>query len=73
MFFTDTGLTPLHMKPKVERAYMDGSNRVSLFTGHGDHMHSPTGIVLDAVNSRIYWCDNRLDYIHTADYNGHNR
>lgn len=62
MFFTNEKL--------IERASMDGSQRIVIVTGHS---YQITSIVADAVNNRIYWCDPKMDLIETARYDGSDR
>ena len=53
--------------PRIERAYMDGSNRKDLVT---TKLGWPGGITLDLVSKRVYWVDSRFDYIETVTYDG---
>jgi len=62
MFFTDTGYISENMK--LERAYMDGSNRVELVK---NRLGMPTGITLDIVTRRVYWADSHFDLVETVD------
>ncbi|XP_069081387.1 low-density lipoprotein receptor-related protein 2 [Pleurodeles waltl] len=54
-------------EPKLERAFMDGTNRQDLIK---TKLGWPAGITLDIVAKRVYWADNRYDYIETATYDG---
>ena len=65
MFWTDWGEIP-----KVERASMDGKDRVVVIdTGLGE----PYGITVDYEFNRIYWTDNGEDRIEFSDYDGGGR
>lgn len=66
MFYTDA----YPNAAKVARAYMDGTNHISLVT---DSIRSPSGITVDILKKRVYWVDNQLDYIETVDYSGRDR
>lgn len=55
---------------KLERAFMDGSNRVELVKSR---LGTPTGITLDIVNRRVYWSDSHFDTVETVTYSGLNR
>ncbi|MBN3296498.1 LRP2 protein, partial [Amia calva] len=68
MFFTD--IIGVDNKPKLERAYMDGSSRVDLVK---TKLGAPAGISLDIVTKRVYWVDSHFDYIETVTYNGLDR
>lgn len=68
MFFTDMGIS--NQQTKLERAFMDGSNRVELVKrGLG----TPTGITLDIVTKRVYWSDSHFDTVETVTYRGLDR
>lgn len=68
MFFTDKGTGNEQMK--LERAFMDGSNRFELVKGR---LGTPTGITLDIVTQRVYWSDSHFDTVETVTYNGLDR
>lgn len=68
MFFTDMGHDSEQMK--LERAFMDGSNRLELVK---DRLGSPTGITLDIVTQRVYWSDSHFDTVETVTYSGLDR
>lgn len=68
MFFTDMGVSKQQVK--LERAFMDGSNRVELVRGR---LGTPTGITLDIVTKRVYWSDSHFDTVETVTYNGLDR
>lgn len=65
IFWTDWGESP-----KIERAAMDGSDRVALLN---DSVVWPNGITIDYDASLIYWGDGKLDNIGFMDLNGENR
>lgn len=68
MFFTDMGYANENMK--LERAYMDGSNRIELVK---NRLGTPMGITLDIVNKRVYWSDSHFDTVETVTYHGLDR
>jgi len=55
MFWTDWG-----REPRVERADMDGSNRLSLVT---HNLGWPNCITIDKETSRIIWVDAKTEVI----------
>lgn len=55
---------------RLERAFMDGSNRVELVK---NRLGIPMGITLDIVNKRIYWSDSHFDTVETVTYHGLDR
>ncbi|XP_043497943.1 low-density lipoprotein receptor-related protein 2 isoform X2 [Polistes fuscatus] len=55
---------------QVLRANMDGT---SAFPIVSEAAYKVSGIAVDTITRRIYWCDALLDYIETADYYGRNR
>ncbi|XP_049818680.1 low-density lipoprotein receptor-related protein 2 [Aethina tumida] len=55
---------------QVVRANMDGTNTVSVVS---EAAYKASGITLDLIAKRVYWCDSLLDYIETVDYYGQNR
>ena len=66
MFFTDWSTT----NPRVDRAFMDGSE---IYTLVNTNMGWPNGITVDLVKQRIYWVDGKFDYVETVDYFGKDR
>jgi len=68
MFFTDMGVSSEQMK--LERAFMDGSNRIELVK---KGLGIPTGITLDIVTQRVYWSDSHFDTVETVTYSGLDR
>lgn len=68
MFFTDMGYAKKNMR--LERAFMDGSNRIELVK---NRLGTPMGITLDIVNKRIYWSDSHFDTVETVTYHGLDR
>lgn len=68
MFFTDKGGGD--KQSKLERAFMDGSNRVELVKSR---LGTPTGITLDIITKRVYWSDSHFDTVETVTYNGLDR
>ena len=65
MYWTDWG-----KDPKIERAFMDGSNRSMLFN---TSLGWPNGLALDYVENKIYWGDAKTDKIEVANVNGTGR
>ncbi|XP_066250185.1 low-density lipoprotein receptor-related protein 2 [Euwallacea similis] len=55
---------------QVLRANMDGTNTVSIVS---EAAYKASGIAVDTVAKRVFWCDSLLDYIETVDYNGQKR
>lgn len=56
--------------PKIERAYMDGSERIAIIN---DGIFWPNGLTFDYPANRIYWADAKHHVIESADLNGKNR
>lgn len=52
------------------RANMDGSETKAIVT---DAVYKASGVSVDILDGRLYWCDSLLDYIETVDYEGNNR
>ena len=65
MFWTDWG-----KDPKIERADMDGENRMTLIS---DGLLQPFGITVDYEELRIYWCDSGNNFIEHASLDGGGR
>lgn len=65
IFWTDWG-----SHGKIERAGMDGSNRIEILSGK-DVMW-PNGIALDIYDQRVYWADAKTKTISSCDYWGQN-
>lgn len=52
------------------RANMDGSDTRAIVT---EAVYKASGVSVDIVAERLYWCDSLLDYIETVDYGGNDR
>ncbi|XP_022110416.1 sortilin-related receptor-like isoform X2 [Acanthaster planci] len=63
IFWTDWGNAS-----KIERADLDGSNRIAIVTGN---LIWPNGVTKDG--NILYWCDASLDKIEKSDLSGNNR
>lgn len=69
MFFTDAkGFGDSDVK--LERAFMDGSNRFELVK---TRVGNPTGISVDIVTKRVYWTDKHFNMVQTVTYSGLDR
>jgi low density lipoprotein-related protein 2 len=64
------GLLFIADNTKIIRSSMSGRNLVGIVT---ELIYRASGLTLDLVTSRVFWCDSLLDYIETVDYNGKNR
>ena len=67
MYWTDWG-----DNPKIERAGMNGDIRTRRVIVR-DNIHWPNGLTLDYAQSKLYWADGKLNYIHSSDLDGSNR
>ena len=65
MYWTDWG-----HKPKIERANLDGSERVLLIN---TSLHWPNGLALDYEEQKLYWSDAHTDRIEVANADGSHR
>lgn len=64
------GLLFVSENSRIFRANMDGSKMKDLVT---DAIYKASGLTVDIVSRRVFWCDSLLDYIETVDYDGLNR
>lgn len=64
MIWTDWG------KSIIERASLDGSNRVTLVK---KDIGYPNGVTIDMETNRVYWCDAQLDIISSVNLDGTNQ
>ncbi|KAK9880927.1 hypothetical protein WA026_013260 [Henosepilachna vigintioctopunctata] len=55
---------------QIVRANMDGRNAHAIVS---EAAYKATGVTVDTIAKRIFWCDSLLDYIETVDYNGEKR
>ena len=62
MFWADWG-----EEPKIERAEMDGSNRLVIVRRD---IHWPNGLTIDYSARKIYWTDAKLLHIKMSNYDG---
>lgn len=65
MYWTDWG-----RKPKIERANLDGSDRMVLINMS---LHWPNGLALDYDEQKLYWSDAHTDRIEVANADGSER
>ncbi|XP_050407937.1 low-density lipoprotein receptor-related protein 6 [Patella vulgata] len=67
MYWSDWGETP-----KIERAGMDGKHltRKAIIT---ENVYWPNGLTLDYDDSKIFWADGKLSYIHKCNFDGSDR
>ena len=73
MFWSDAGNPRYNIPGKIERADMDGKNRIAIVTRH---VGSPMSVVVDnptGLGGRIYWTDSFHGAIETTDLHGGNR
>lgn len=62
LYWTDWG-----QSHKIERSFLDGSNRVAIVTSE---LGWPNGLAIDYEGQRLYWADAQLDRIETSDLSG---
>ena len=56
--------------PKIERSYMDGSDRKSIiFKG----ITWPNGLAIDYAGKKIYWADAKQHVVECSNFDGSNR
>ena len=65
MYWTDWGTTP-----KIETAYMSGSQRRTLVSGN---LRWPNGISIDFAAKKLYWTDAGKDRIERCNLDGTSR
>lgn len=65
LFWTDGGQTP-----KIERAFLDGTNRTVLAS---ESLASPRGLTVDYTANFLYWTDDVLDMISRMAIDGTQR
>lgn len=65
MFWTDWG-----QAPRIDRAYMDGSERRSIVDSE---LGFPTGLAIDFEMKKLYWADAQHDRIEMCDFDGKRR
>ncbi|XP_075155675.1 low-density lipoprotein receptor-related protein megalin [Haematobia irritans] len=62
MFVADGG--------QVLKAHMDGTHARSIVS---EAAYKASGVTVDIISKRVFWCDSLLDYIETVDYEGNHR
>ena len=65
MFWTDWGANP-----KIERAGLNGNNRITLVNSS---IVWPNGLTIDLHDQKLYWADARLDKIEVMNLDGNYR
>lgn len=55
---------------QVLKANMDGTNAHAIVS---EAAYRASGVAVDIISKRVFWCDSLLDYIETVDYDGKNR
>ena len=64
------GLMFVSENSRIFRATMDGMKMKNLVT---EAVYKASGLAVDVITKRVFWCDSLLDYIETVDYDGNNR
>lgn len=64
------GLMFIADSSQVLRANMDGTNSLAIVS---EAAYKASGITVDIIAKRVFWCDSLLDYIETVDYDGRKR
>ncbi|KAF7989294.1 hypothetical protein HCN44_007968 [Aphidius gifuensis] len=64
------GLMFIADNKQILRSNMDGTSSYPIIT---EAAYRVSGIAVDMIVKRIYWCDSLLDYIETSDYKGGKR
>lgn len=64
------GTTTTGPNPKIERAYMDGTERKIIAT---EGVFWPNGLAIDYPAGKIYWADAKHHVIESCHYDGSNR
>jgi len=59
-------------RPRIERAAMDGDSSTRQTLVYSE-LYWPNGLTIDFVESRFYWTDVKLKYIHSARLDGSER
>ncbi|OQV13656.1 Low-density lipoprotein receptor-related protein 1 [Hypsibius exemplaris] len=62
IFFTQWG-----WEAKIERAWLDGSNRLEIVT---TKLAWPNALAIDFIHNRLYWIDTKLDRIESVKFDG---
>lgn len=65
-----SGLMFIADSNQVLRANMDGTMSRAIVS---DATYKASGIAVDIIAKRVFWCDSLLDYIETVDYEGKGR
>ena len=65
MYWSDWGVNA-----RIERAQMDGSNRVVL---HGTRLVWPNALAIDLISERLYWADAKLHVVEVSHLDGSHR
>ena len=64
LFWSDWGTNA-----KIERIYMDGSNRIVI---HSRHLIWPNALTIDIPTKTLFWADAKHHVIERSNYNGLN-
>ncbi|XP_045450693.1 low-density lipoprotein receptor-related protein 2 [Melitaea cinxia] len=64
------GLMFIADSSQIVRANMDGTHSKSIVS---EATYKASGIAVDTIARRVFWCDSLLDYIETVDYDGNYR
>ena len=67
VYWTDWGESP-----KIERAGMDGNSQLREVLINKD-VFWPNGLTIDYEDSKLYWTDAKLHYIHSCNLDGSDR
>ena len=70
IFWTDWVQRPSPVSAKIERADMDGSNRIELVN---TTIQWPNGLSIDTKSQRLFFCDAYTDRLESISYDGTQR
>ncbi|KAI6233428.1 EGF-like domain-containing protein [Aphelenchoides fujianensis] len=65
LFWTDIGVVP-----RIERAGMDGGDRMQIVTQNEPLLRWPTALAIDTFDRRLYWADVKSKAVLSVDYYG---
>ncbi|XP_067676191.1 sortilin-related receptor-like [Haliotis asinina] len=68
MYWTDWS----YYRPRIARAWMDGTNSSVQTIVNGSHVRWPNGLAIDLPSEQLFWTDAGLHKLFVSDLEGHN-
>lgn len=70
MYWSRWSRVMTNLPSHIERSTMDGRNKTAFISSD---LHWPSGLTIDFLTSKLYWCDSFLDKVERINLDGTDR